>query len=179
MVTDQRGYWLAEHAAAVALITQRATRTVLIFCVGFSGEPEGRLTAAAAARGFSLTFRTLQPSAFSTDVSKGYHSHVCQHCIAEAPRVEFLREEFDRAMYIDSDILLMEDLRIENVEFEGHPIAAVYDIGMVGALYDSADFYQICEQHGRSPHYFNSGMMIVDFAKWRDDFRASLRTRHH
>lgn len=170
LVTDEHGYWLAEHAAAVALITQRTIRNIVIFCVGFSGEPKGRLAVAAATGGFSLTFRTLAPSTFSADKSKSYHSHVSSAALLKLPALNSLRQEFDRVMYIDNDILLMENVNIEDIDFDGLPVAAVYDIAMVGALYDSADFYKNCEQHSHSPHYFNSGMIIVDFAAWRSDF---------
>lgn len=164
-VTDERGFNLAEHSVAVALLTQRAT-PCLIFCVGFEPPASTNLALAARRLGVSVEYRPLKKRETTEKLhrGKGAHKHVSSAATLKMDAVWSLKGEFDRALYVDSDVLLMEDFGLEAVDFEGFALAAVYDLGKVGELGDDTGFHSRCEENGLSPHYFNAGVLATDLA---------------
>lgn len=164
-VTDERGLGLAEHSVAVALLTQGAT-PCLIFCVGFEPPVATNLTAAAERRGNIVEYRRLAQREVSQKLytARESHKHVSPAAASKMDALWALKGEFDRALYVDSDVLLMEDFGLERVEFDGLALAAVYDFGKVGELGDDVGFHTRCAENGLSPHYFNSGVLAVDLS---------------
>jgi lipopolysaccharide biosynthesis glycosyltransferase len=79
--------------------------------------------------------------------------------------VEMISHAYDRALYVDCDVLFCEQIFLEKVNLEGFPIGAVYDIAVSSGMTD-ADFMQNCRKNNRSPHFFNSGFMLFDCSKW-------------
>lgn len=76
-------------------------------------------------------------------------------------------ESTTRALYLDSDILVLDDLaELWRTDLEGKPVAAAVDshsatnaerIGLEPDLSDVSS----------SGHYFNAGVLLVDLSKWR------------
>lgn len=161
-VTDKQGLNLAEHSVAVALLTQSISQYV-IFCVDFEPPFENLLVSSAQQIGKSVEYRPLAtPQEFDELYrSKGAHSHVTSAASLKMNALLSLQGEFDRALYIDNDVLLMKDFGLDQINFGEAPIAAVYDIAKVGGIGSDADFQKRCKASGLSPHYFNSGVIAA------------------
>lgn len=172
LVTDHRGLMLTEHAAAAAVVTQKGTREVVIFCHGFDPVPNATLVQRSAAVGATVVYRALE--ARRTDPARGYeatgaHAHVSSTALFKAHAIHELRGVYERVVYIDGDVLLMGDIGLEAIDFQSHPIAAVYDIALVGDLDEAEPFASRCATRNRSHHYFNSGVIAVDLSRWNQD----------
>jgi lipopolysaccharide biosynthesis glycosyltransferase len=162
-VTDERGLKLAEHSVAAALLTQSVS-PCLIFCVGFEPPANTNLNLAAKRLGRAVEYRPLRKREVTEKLhrGKGAHKHVSSAAMLKMDALWSLNGEFDRALYVDNDVLLMKDFGLGAVEFDGFAIAAVYDLGKVGELGDDAGFHSRCEESGLSPHYFNAGVLAID-----------------
>ncbi|MEZ5955159.1 MAG: glycosyltransferase family 8 protein [Hyphomonas sp.] len=95
----------------------------------------------------------------------GRKHHISRAAFYRLSIPEFAPADAQRAIYVDSDIVVLGDIReLWKTELNAHPIAAVYDIGM-----DSEAF---ARKWGLPParlNYFNSGVLVLDLAKIRSD----------
>ena len=130
-----------------------------------------RLQTAAQAREFIVEYHPLTVTAEQTDgyVAANSQSHVSSVALFKMAALSAVSKQFERALYLDGDVLLMQDFDIASIEFEDITIAAVYDIAWAGALSTELDFFSRCEVHGRSFSYFNSGIIAADFSGWNDE----------
>ena len=68
----------------------------------------------------------------------------------------------DRALYLDSDMVITQSLHdLFNLDMRGYPVAAVQDSFLARTEWN----------HPTGLHttpYFNSGMLLVDLAQWRE-----------
>jgi len=83
---------------------------------------------------------------------------------------ELLPGDVDRALWLDADVVVEASLApLWNHPFNGQTIVAVQDYGgpTLGSTGGTA---QTCRELGLNPDapYFNSGVMLVDLARWRD-----------
>ena len=78
-----------------------------------------------------------------------------------------LKPELDRAIYLDSDVIALGDIReLWEQDLEGYAFGAVADIGYSGV------FYQNCTENlGVSTDniYPNAGVLLIDCRRWRED----------
>jgi lipopolysaccharide biosynthesis glycosyltransferase len=72
---------------------------------------------------------------------------------------ELLPQTVTRCIYLDCDIVVQEDIApIATIDLEGHPIAAVENLG-----------HQPAVRLGIEPgDYFNSGVLVMDLTAWRE-----------
>lgn len=74
--------------------------------------------------------------------------------------------EVRRVLYVDADMLVLEDLGpLAATELNGHPIAAVPDFHIDGALRRG-----VVPDPGGLPdldRYFNAGLLLIDLHEWR------------
>lgn len=171
-VTDRRGLELTRHAIASAAVTQRSVRKSILFCVDFLPEDDKGLLDGAFARGMQVEMRPLAKMALPIADGRGdgAHNHVSATATLKIHAMASLVGEFDRLLYLDGDVLLMQDIGLPELEFAGKPIAAVYDIAKVGELPGSGGFHANCLANGVSPHYFNSGVIAMDCTAWNDSY---------
>ena len=84
---------------------------------------------------------------------------------------ELLPFDLHRALWLDADVVVEASLApLWNHPFGGHTIVAVQDYG--GAtLGTTGGTAETCRELGLDPAapYFNSGVMLVDLARWRDE----------
>ncbi|WET76721.1 glycosyltransferase [Amycolatopsis sp. QT-25] len=74
-------------------------------------------------------------------------------------------ETVERAVYIDSDTVILKDLRpLWSWPLNGNPIAAVGDL--VSVISDAISHWQEIGLDPDAP-YFNAGVMVIDLARWR------------
>lgn len=172
LLTDERGLALTQQAVAMGVLTQKTTKKFIIFCAGFMPDPNSRLVTAARKKGVVVEFRPISSKPcdgvqFRTGDNR--HNHVTPTAILKIHAIDSLSTEFDRVMYMDNDVLLMQDINIEKIDFEGFPIAAAYDIAKVGDI-DHKSFHERCADKGRSPHYFNAGVIVSECKQWKHEF---------
>jgi lipopolysaccharide biosynthesis glycosyltransferase len=74
----------------------------------------------------------------------------------------------DRVLYLDSDLIVLTDvLEIEDFDFGGHVLAAVYG-SAVSWTFD-APFFINTLKWDPDTNYFNSGIIYFDLKKWREE----------
>lgn len=109
----------------------------------------------------SLSYLQVDADYYHSFVSNDRFPDAVYHRISIPDLLEDL--DYDRALYLDSDMIIREDLRdLWNTPLEGHIIGAVEDVG----------FHPRFQQMGvRSMNgkYFNSGMVLFDLNRWREE----------
>lgn len=79
-----------------------------------------------------------------------------------------LLPDLDRVLYLDSDLLVTDDLaRLWEINLGGKPLGAVPDPYFIFLGADVAN----CRERGVSPfhRYFGSGVLLMDLQQWRDE----------
>lgn len=72
-----------------------------------------------------------------------------------------------RVIYVDADTLVLDDLcALWNWPLAGRPVAAAGDL--MSVIGDAIDHWRELDLDGDAP-YFNSGVLVVDLAAWRDE----------
>jgi len=169
-VTDARGYDLLAHSAVSLALSQPAGCNVHVYCYDFLPEPDDALAAALAAAGANLTVEPLRDPALEQHETC---LHVTKPSLLKLLAVDRLIADYDRVVFLDNDILIFGDLRIETLQFGEYPIAAVTDLDLseTGWLRNSADPVAPGRRNGSG--YFNSGFMAFAKENWRHgDFYA-------
>lgn len=73
----------------------------------------------------------------------------------------------ERVLYLDADTLVLQDLvELYHMSLGGAPVAAVQD--WLPTVADAIEPWRKLELDGSAP-YFNSGVMLVDLAAWRQE----------
>ena len=75
--------------------------------------------------------------------------------------------EYHKAVYIDSDVVLLDDIaNLYNTDLEGNIIGAIHD----GVLHDSKKLQDYVEVNDgvENKKYFNSGVLVIDLDKFRE-----------
>ena len=90
-------------------------------------------------------------------------AHVTTPSLLKISAIERLVGRYDRIVYLDNDILVFDDLRIQDIEMGTAPIAAVIDMDLsdTGALRGSK-WSSGGAQGEDIGSYFNVGFMISD-----------------
>jgi lipopolysaccharide biosynthesis glycosyltransferase len=179
-VIDERGFELATHSAISLVLSQRSPCDIHMFCYQFSPTLSSRLSAALAELRATLTLHPIRDALVEQHQTCG---HVTTPSLLKVSAIEKLVGQCDRVIYLDHDLLVFDDLKIEDIEFGDVPIAAVIDMdlsdtgalrhtkwSMGGGTEDDIDCY------------FNVGFMIVESKNWlRETYRnkyASALDRH-
>lgn len=116
-----------------------------------------------------IHWHTIDLSSFANQYST--LPHISKMTYARLLLPQFIPEHCKRVLYLDSDILVVEDLdRLWSADLEGAVVGAVTD-----SFYDFAKAARPGAVRGPSvKRYFNAGVLLVDVAKWRDE-RVSER----
>lgn len=75
--------------------------------------------------------------------------------------------EYHKAVYIDSDIVLLDDIaKLYNTDLEGNIVGAIPD----GVVHDSKELQDYVEVNDgvENKKYFNSGVLVIDLDKFRE-----------
>src|SRR5208282_5363363 len=95
-----------------------------VFCHQFSPSVSPGFSAAIADLRVNLIFHDIKDAALEQHQT---HGHVTTPTLLKPSAVGKLVGEYDRIVYLDNDILVFDDLRIEDINFGPAPIAAVID----------------------------------------------------
>jgi lipopolysaccharide biosynthesis glycosyltransferase len=158
-VTDARGYDLLRHSAVSLALSQPAPCDIHVFCYDFLPPAHDALASALAELNANLTVAPLSDPALEQHETC---LHVTKPSLLKLLAVERLVEDYDRVVFLDNDLLIFGDLRIDALQFGSRPIAAVTDLDLsqTGALRNSPS------QHSGGG-YFNSGFMVFSAENWR------------
>ena len=98
---------------------------------------------------------------------------VSKECYLRLFAAEILPERIDRLIYLDSDIVVVDDLRpLWRLELGDNLVAAAPDYPLLPAVV-SADRRQLLGMPVEH-EYVNSGVLVMDLSRWRRD-RATER----
>lgn len=80
---------------------------------------------------------------------------------------DLLDESIKKCIYVDCDLLFLDDVeKLWNENLNGHPIAAVEDIGLTTSKKRFAEKQRELGLSEKSV-YFNSGVVVMDLEEWR------------
>lgn len=99
--------------------------------------------------------------------NRAARQYISDTTLLKPTAIDSLVTDFDYVVYIDSDVLIFEDLNIEDVLGFEELCAGCIDFPMVSG-YEDPNFSENCEKHGRSPNYINAGFYIVNSSRWRE-----------
>ncbi len=171
-VTDHKGYELTRHSAASVLLTQASRHDIHIFCNGFLPGAGDTLGTLAENTGVRLEFHSIE----GIQAPPELRSHITPTTLLKFDTIDRMCNEYARVLYMDGDILVFRDLALDDVSLDGNIVGAVYDIAECGGMTDP-QFHINCATSGRSPHYFNAGLMLADCALWRTT--SGLRAQYY
>jgi choline dehydrogenase-like flavoprotein/lipopolysaccharide biosynthesis glycosyltransferase len=161
-VIDEKGYELARHAAASFILTQFNFQDMHVFCHKFMPSRKDRLINVGEENGVRVHIEPIDDPQIEKLDCIGHITHTAH---LKLKSVEMISHAYDRVLYVDYDLLFFEQIFLEKIDLEGFPIGAVYDIAVSSGMTD-ADFIQNCLKNNRSPHHFNSGLMLFDCSQW-------------
>lgn len=167
-VTDEKGYELARHAATSFILTQAGFQDVYLFCHNFLPNPSDQLVEVGRKHGVRVHINPI-----ANPLNETTHSQISKTHFLKMEAVDRIAQAYDRILYVDYDILFFEEIFLEKVNLEGLPVGAIYDIAETGCL-TNPNFIENCRQNNRSPHYFNSGLMLFDSSKWNHELKSQF-----
>lgn len=162
-VTDELYLEITRHAAAVFMINNENT-DVLIYCDGFQPPIDKALGIAASERGIQFSYHSMPGDARTLSLD----THVTKTMLCKFHAINECLKYYDRVVYLDGDVLVLGPLPIRTLDFESHPVAAVYDIAEMGCMTDPR-FMENVRENDLSRHYFNSGVIFANRVGWNAD----------
>jgi lipopolysaccharide biosynthesis glycosyltransferase len=124
---------------------------------GISDKKKNSLQKEVVKRSSQLTFLTINDEVYANFPTRAHISAPAYYRISIP---ELFHESVTRAIYLDCDLIIKNDLqKLWDIDLEGHAIAAAENIS--SSTYTASGLKQ--------PDYFNSGVMIIDLDKWREN----------
>src|ERR1700691_2203111 len=96
----------------------------------------------------------------------GYHAYLSNTALYKSCAIEALAEDYDNILYMDGDILTFENLHLDKLAGFSELCAAGFDLSFA-VDFDNSETRDRCRRHNVSTEYFNSGVIMVNAAKWR------------
>jgi|WetSurMetagenome_2_1015567.scaffolds.fasta_scaffold16415_2 lipopolysaccharide biosynthesis glycosyltransferase len=165
LVFDNKAFELAKYSLISAMLYGESGYHYCIFTHDFDVPADDPIFAIAGELGVTLKCRRIQQR---RDVHGDRDARVTPASLLKIDAIDVLSKDYDRILYIDTDVLILDRLGLEGLAFDGHPIAAAYDMAEVIGMYDVAGMEPKRLEEAR--HYFNSGVIFVDASEWSADF---------
>ncbi len=166
-VTDERGFELTRHSALSVALSQPQPCHIYIYCYQFT--PAGRESLAAVfdQYGTELRFSRIGDPDLERHQTCG---HVTTPTLLKLSVAKELIGRYDRVVYLDSDMLVFDDLKVDHISFGSSPVAAVVDLDLsdTGALRRS-QWVAGRDDDATTLGYFNAGLLIFASENWTDD----------
>jgi lipopolysaccharide biosynthesis glycosyltransferase len=152
-----------------AVANLRKNRKIALFVLdgGISEFNKGKITKSLNLAQISVSWVKPDNALFENLVLT---RHLTPTCYYRLVITDFLPKEFDKAIYLDTDMVVTGDLaELWDIDIEDNYVLAVQDdvelnIGMSEGLRNYKEV-------GISPDYkyFNSGLLVMNLKKWRDE----------
>jgi lipopolysaccharide biosynthesis glycosyltransferase len=119
-----------------------------------------------ASRGHKLTTTTVAPLPVKGESRKGSSwEHITDAMFHKSAAIQALAPDYDYVLYVDSDILAFEDLRLDAVAGFTELCAACIDIPVASGL-EHPEFFANCKKNGLSTKFFNAGVLMANSSRW-------------
>jgi lipopolysaccharide biosynthesis glycosyltransferase len=153
-----------------SLLSQLAAQSrVQLYVLSADLDEVSKASLAKAWEGFPITVSYLEPGQIDWAGQVRYNGHAGD--LSAYLRLllgELLPQTLDRVLYLDSDILVLGDITpLWNERLDGHVVAAVQQPTL--HTMQAAHGLALCTElglHDKQP-MLNSGVMLIDLAKWR------------
>jgi lipopolysaccharide biosynthesis glycosyltransferase len=154
------------YASAVALGMNHA-RAIDIHVVqsGFRSDPPASALSFLQSRGHRLVTHFLP--AVDRDLPLSRIDHITTTAYAKARAFAEVSDDHDTVCYLDNDTLAMRSMDLAAFAPHVQPLAAAPDLS-VSTGFDNPEFFCNCDKHGLERRYFNSGLLVIDVARWND-----------
>ncbi len=158
----------AQHTAAAlasVLLHMSEPERLAVYVIdgGLSEDARQKLRATAEAKGARIAFPS--PGQGTDDLYVS--AHLSRAAYLRLSMAELLPPEARRAIYLDGDLLLRDDIRkLWDTGLNGCALGAVPDLGIMASARTMREKTAVL---GLSPGeaYFNSGVLITDLVQWR------------
>lgn len=134
--------------------------------VGYSDSLSDSFRSYVAEKGHRLTIRRFE-------ATQDYSNHstssigITPTALMRFEAIQALVDDYNWVHYTDGDTLFFKDPCFDRIRDFAEPIAACLDQSTTDAFWDP-NFHQDCRASGVSPVYFNSGLMSINAAAWRE-----------
>ncbi|MDM5331663.1 glycosyltransferase family 8 protein [Neobacillus sp. CF12] len=161
----------AKHTAVMLnslLVNKVSKNAIKIYIIGLlSDENQIRLNKSVEKYGIKISFFSIDQSLFK-DFKIRNHLKVEVYYRLLIP--ELLSEEIDKAIYLDSDLIVKEDItKLWDINIENDYLAAV-KVHLTSSLKKTCQSLSIPPSAG----YFNNGVFVLNLKKWREDNISNL-----
>lgn len=157
----------APHTAALiaSVFTNSAAKNINIYLLADKLSDDAKDKFTKLANDFSGNIYIIDGSIENFFVS----DHLSKAAYLRLKIPELLPESVKKTIYLDADLLVKSDIsELFNMDMENKPIAAAPDLGIMASkrsMAEKAKNIGIKEDNA----YFNSGVMIMDLVKWREE----------
>jgi lipopolysaccharide biosynthesis glycosyltransferase len=103
---------------------------------------------------------------------ENYNSYISATSMNRLDLGEILPPGLDRVLYLDADLIVLEDpAELFAADLEGRAVGAVLDAGWPHRHTEIGPDGEVEEwfDGAAPPGYFNSGVLLIDLARWRAD----------
>lgn len=161
----------AQHTAvAMASILLNAKHPekikFFVICDEVNDDKKNKLRQTVADLGGAIKFFDIQNDHFANFYVSGELSRTAYYRI-DIPNI--VDASVQKIIYLDCDLLVYDDIEnLWNIDMQGKPLAAVPDFGIMcsqRARKQKEKFIGLAQEKP----YFNSGLLIMDVAKWREN----------
>ncbi len=166
-ICDAKYHDLTLYSLASMARSHSAPFDLFLMQSGYSRSVPAALQDMMASRGHTLTLLEA-PVPDATSETKGHQgrfAHISSAMFLKAHAIDALAADYDYVLYLDGDILVLDDLHCERIAGFAETAGACIDLsGATG--FDDPNFFSNCKRHHVSPEFFNSGVMMINTRKW-------------
>lgn len=154
--------------SALANLSPESKARVFILDGGLSKESRARLERVARKSGARarIEWREVEAERLAREVN--LHERFSPAVLLRLVIPEVLPERFERAIYLDSDLVVEEDLtRLWQTDFEGKALLAARE-RWVSHSENGIQRWRELDLSPEAP-YFNSGVLVMNLRRWREE----------
>jgi lipopolysaccharide biosynthesis glycosyltransferase len=176
-VTDKNYHDITEISVASVALMHKAPLAFHVTQFEYERPVSPELIAFLSARDHTIECRPFMPP---TDTGSPHDdlrlfSHITRASLYKGAAIEELALSYRYIAYIDSDVVAFTEFDFNDYYNSEVSISAVYDF-VTYMNYDGQDISKSAADAGFSADYFNSGVMLINSARWKADtvFRKYL-----
>lgn len=162
-----------EPATVTVLSLARATSAqVRLHLIDSGLRPDGRQKMETMLSPFVDLTIYPSPDRLTLELSPGYNDYLSSACMNRLHVGQLLPAELDRVLYLDADVLVLEDpIELWSADLGRNCVGAVRDGGWPSRRTLVTSEGQVEERYdgAAAPGYFNSGVMLIDLPRWRGE----------
>ncbi len=179
MLTDARYATLTEVCLASLALSGTTSADAIIYQKGYNRPIPDKIQAALGRADISVSVR----DTLAIDHDFGYmmrpdHPHGSRVPNLKALCIEHASFDHERILYCDSDLLFMQPLEWATIDPDRTALSAVLDFATGTGLTDAFAMSR-AQANGYGGRYFNSGVMYINSAIWRDQNLLEQFLIHH